>query len=256
MVVFLQFQVQQVLKDERMVAEYRQRAADNFRRRFPRVHHLWEIFEHLKKEFLVLFSFVIFFMMIILTTKSVINWGFQIILCVFIITYIGVNNRDTQAGSGIKRLSRVWFLIIWYSSAVLLLQITYQFAALPVVREALEIDQLLAALPEWVRRNIGILGFTVYTTFIWEKFLIYLLYFALGVYVRKQMRAWEQQDIKHRIQQKQEVLLQLNNSDMQQDYFEADKEVDWRKEYLKIRFSTPYLVYKIRKVWLLLDKIS
>lgn len=48
----------------------------------------------MKKEFLVLFSFMIFFIIIIVTNKSIINWGFQIILCIFIITYIGVNKRD------------------------------------------------------------------------------------------------------------------------------------------------------------------
>ena len=76
-------------------------------------------------------------------------------------------------------------MIIWYSSLVLILQITYQFAALPFVREALEIDEFLNMLPTWIRRNISILGFTVYSGYIWEKFLVYLIYFAIGVYVRK-----------------------------------------------------------------------
>ena len=71
---------------------------------------------------------------------------------------------------------------------MLILQITYQFAALPVVRRALNIDSFLDLLPVWIRRNIGILGFTVYSTFIWEKFIVYLLYFAIGVYVRKHLK--------------------------------------------------------------------
>lgn len=75
-------------------------------------------------------------MIIIVTTKSIINWGFQIILCIFIISYIGVGNESPE-NSGIKRLSKVWFMLTWYSSLVLILQITYQFAALPIVREAL-----------------------------------------------------------------------------------------------------------------------
>ncbi len=160
------------------------RARDSFKKRYPRLFHLWEIIQHLKKEFLILLSFTVFFMLIILTTKSIINWGFQIILCIFIITYIGVGN-EAPRGSGIKRLSTVWFMIIWYSSLVLILQITYQFAALPIVRKALEIDVFLDMLPLWIRRNIGIIGFTIYSTYIWEKFLIYLIYFAVGVYVRK-----------------------------------------------------------------------
>ena len=30
----------------------------------------------------------------------------------------------------------------------------------------------------------------MYTKYIWQKFLIYLIYFAIGVYVRKQMNKW------------------------------------------------------------------
>ncbi len=33
-------------------------------------------------------------------------------------------------------------------------------------------------------------------------------------------------------------------------------ERDWKAEFLKIRFSTPYLVYKLRKIWVFLDKCS
>lgn len=122
------------------------KARDNFKNRYPRLFHIWEIIQHLKKEFLVLFSFVVFFMLIILTTKSIINWGFQIILCIFIITYIGVGSNSPQS-SGVKRLSKVWFMMIWYSSLILILQITYQFAALPIVRQALELDVFLDMLP-------------------------------------------------------------------------------------------------------------
>jgi len=89
-------------------------------------------------------------MLIILTTKTIVNWGFQIILCIFIITYIGIGNEGPQ-DSGIKRLSKVWFLIIWYSSLILILQITYQFAALPIIRQALDIDDFLNILPLWIR---------------------------------------------------------------------------------------------------------
>lgn len=196
-------------------------------------------------------------MMIILTTKSLVNWGFQIILCIFIITYIGVTNDD-PAGSGPRRLARVWPLIIWYSSLVLLLQITYQFAALPIIRQALELDRFLDLLPPWIRKNLGIIGFSVYSTFIWEKFLVYLVYFAVGVYVRKQTAEWD----RFETEKAKEVLVTplkgdvSVNSDMQQNYFEERPNLNWQEEYAKIRFSTPYLAYKIKRGWVLLDKLS
>jgi hypothetical protein len=83
---------------------------------------------------------------------------------------------------------------------------------LPTIRSALEIDKFLDLLPTWIRRNIGIIGFTVYSKYIWEKFLIYLLYFAIGVYVRKQMKIWRSEaTIAHPGTVKNKT---LNNSDM------------------------------------------
>lgn len=43
---------------------------------------------------------------------------------------------------------------------------------------------------------------------------------------------------------------------MLEDYFQDKANVDWEKEYLKIRFTTPYLVFKLRKLWVILDKLS
>ncbi len=46
------------------------------------------------------------------------------------------------------------------------------------------------------------------------------------------------------------------NSDMQEAYHQEGSLVDWRREFLKIRFTTPYLVFKLRRLWFLLDKCS
>lgn len=140
--------------------------------------------QHIKKEFLILLTFIVFFVMIIFSAKNIINWGFQIIICLFIITWVGVKNHVAH-DNGIRRLQRVWPLIIWYSAFVLVVQITFQFAALPFVRRSLDLDVILDLLPLWVRKNLALIGFQVYSTYIWQKFLVYLLYFAIGVYVRE-----------------------------------------------------------------------
>ncbi len=74
------------------------------------------------------------------------------------ITYVAVGN-NAPAHTGIKRLDRVWNIIIYYAGFVLVLQITYQFAALPLVRKSLEIDYFLDMLPLWIRKNLSIIGF-------------------------------------------------------------------------------------------------
>lgn len=48
----------------------------------------------------------------------------------------------------------------------------------------------------------------------------------------------------------------LNNSDMAEDYFEKNISYNWNDEYNKVRFTTPYLVYKVRYLWVFLDKFS
>lgn len=48
----------------------------------------------------------------------------------------------------------------------------------------------------------------------------------------------------------------LNNSDMQQDYFQKEALVDFEAEYRAVRFTTPYLIYKVKKIWFVLDIIS
>jgi hypothetical protein len=191
-VVFLQFQVHKLTHDSRVVDRCTESVASGFQQRYPRIAHSWELLQHLKKEFLVLLTFAVFFLIIICSDKNIINWGFQIVICLFIITYVGTVSPTTSTSSsagggdtGLKRLQRIWFLIIWYSSFVLIVQTTFQFAALPFVRQSLHLDFILDLLPLWVRKNLRLIGFQVYTSdLIWQKFLVYLLYFAIGVYVR------------------------------------------------------------------------
>lgn len=119
-VCFVQYQVYKLLDDEKQVKMFADNMSKNFKNRYPKVYHFWELLQHLIKEFLILLCFVIFFMMIIISTKSFINWGFQIIICIFIITYVGVGNNEPPK-TGMKRLDKVWNLIIYYAALVLVL---------------------------------------------------------------------------------------------------------------------------------------
>lgn len=123
MVVFLQYQVHKLTHDEKLIEKYTDEVSSNFKTRYPRMFHVWELLQHIKKEFLILLTFIVFFVIIIFSDKNIINWGFQIIICIFIITYVGVNH--TAHENGISRLQRVWFMIIWYSAFVLIVQITF-----------------------------------------------------------------------------------------------------------------------------------
>lgn len=52
-------------------------------------------------------------------------------------------------------------------------------------------------------------------------------------------------------------MIQSINSDRQPyDEDESRKIVNWQDEFTKIRFTTPFLVYKLKKLWVVLDKIS
>ena len=94
--------------------------------------------------------------------------------------------------------------------------------------------------------------------------MIYLLYFAIGIYVRDQMKVWKQIEYQAKnielVDQPAANKSVSRNSDMQELYLndmEEEKErVNWKEEFKKIRFTRPYLVYKMRKIWFVIDKFS
>jgi hypothetical protein len=117
-VIFLQYQVHKLTQNEKLVDKFADEVSGNFKQRYPRIYHFWELLQHIKKECLILLTFIVFFVIIIFSDKNIINWGFQIIICIFIVTYVGVSH--TAHENGINRLQRVWFMIIWYSAFVLI----------------------------------------------------------------------------------------------------------------------------------------
>lgn len=55
----------------------------------------------------------------------------------------------------------------------------------------------------------------------------------------------------------------LDNSDMMEVYDDKplrmdgpEKVMDWAEEFNKVKFTTPYLVYKLRPFWIVLDQFS
>jgi hypothetical protein len=58
---------------------------------------------------------------------------------------------------------------------------------LPEIRTALGWNDFFNRFPPGIPE---IFGFVVYTTKIWEKFLMYMIFFAIGVIVSKQFKSW------------------------------------------------------------------
>ena len=109
----------------------------------------------------------------------------------------------------------------------------------------------MSFLPTIIRLNPTILGYELYTSNIQEKFLPYILYFVVGVYVKKQFKLWE---VEMSIEQKNDI--KSDNSEMMEFFADKKKNINWQNEYLKIRFSSAYFVFKIRRLWFFFDKIS
>lgn len=74
--------------------EYLEKSKHNFKVRYPKLYHCQELIYHLVKEFLIFVCFIIFFLIIIIAQKNLINWGFQIILGIFLIAYVAVGNDE------------------------------------------------------------------------------------------------------------------------------------------------------------------
>jgi len=85
------------------------------------------------------------------------------------------------------------------------------------VRKSLDLDYILDMLPLWIRKNLPLIGFKVYKKYIWQQFVIYLMYFAIGHYVRSQIVHWNLLDKKAK---NIELVDQpnSNNSDMLEVY--------------------------------------
>lgn len=65
---------------------------------------------------------------------------------------------------------------------------------MPEIRKGFHLDEFIEEwLPPIIKKNPDIIGFTVYTDKIWFHFLIHILFFAIGVYVRKQFNKWSVQ---------------------------------------------------------------
>ena len=79
---------------------------------------------NLMKELLVFLCFIILFIMVIFAEKNLINWGFQIIIGVFLIVYMVVGNKSPSR-TGLNRLRSIWKALIYYSAIILLVIITF-----------------------------------------------------------------------------------------------------------------------------------
>jgi len=140
--------------------------------------------------------FIVCFAIIIFADKNLINWGFQFILGIFLIAYLGVGNYSPP-NTGLKRLSFIWGILIYYSALVLIAIILFQFGAITQLFLRLNMANMIELFPKIIRLNPKILGFELYSNNIQGKFLPYVLYFIIGVWVKKQFQIWKIELIKH-----------------------------------------------------------
>lgn len=81
---------------------------------------------------------------------------------------------------------------------------------------------------------------------------MYIMFFSIGMYLKKEFEKWGRKEKKKTRGEENNS----DNSDMKSYFGEGKVNMEWSKEYMKIRFTTPYLVYKIRPIWVVLDKLS
>lgn len=89
--------------DPKKVQGYLDEAKTNFTTRYPTLSHCGEVIYHLIKELLIFFCFIIFFIMVIVAEKNVLNWGYLIIIGVFQMVYVVVSNKAPPR-TGLNRL--------------------------------------------------------------------------------------------------------------------------------------------------------
>ena len=112
------------MSNDKLLADNMKKIKVTLKNRYPKISQVVDLILHLYKELLIFLAFVIYFTIIIFAQKNLINWGFQFILGIFLIAYLGVGNY-APIYTGLRRLSFVWNSIIYYSAFVLISTIIF-----------------------------------------------------------------------------------------------------------------------------------
>ena len=103
-------------------------AKNNLKIRFPLINKYFQLIYNVKRYLMLILVYMTFFYLIQIYPRSLINWGFLIIIN--ILFYI----QMSEGSYSLKEKLRYWLVMIIYSSIVILVNIVFLFCQLPYIK--------------------------------------------------------------------------------------------------------------------------
>lgn len=148
---------------------------------------------NLKRKITLTIVFVSLYLILLIDERSIINWGFLVILSMNLYVELSKNKKSIRLKKGF------WNLMIIYSFLVIFSFIVFLFIQLPFINNLQLIRQFKQILPTWMLQYPQILGFKFNgdTDLYTNKFYIffpYLMFLILSVYIESEIIKWNKDE--------------------------------------------------------------
>jgi hypothetical protein len=179
-------------------------AKSNLKTRFPIINKYFQLIYNVKRYLMLILVFMTFFYIIQIYPRSLINWGFLIIIN--ILFYIQLS----QENYSISEKLRYWRVMISYSSIVILVNIVFLFCQLPYIKNKPGTKYMFDSLSKNYQNMIGlkIIDDNLNNDLI-DIFIPYLIFLCASTYIKSEIEKWHNDDQKF----KQDILTKIQNND-------------------------------------------
>jgi hypothetical protein len=96
--------------------------------KYPLMYKIFESLYNLKRNIILLVTFVTFYVILLVKKRSFINWGFMVLTT--LLTYIEISQNHSRSKN-----KKYWQLMIFYSSLIIIINVIFIFINLEYFNE-------------------------------------------------------------------------------------------------------------------------
>ena len=148
--------IQRFFKDKERIQECSKNAKRNLRMRYPKLNRIFQFIYNLKRNIIIIAIFVVFYIVVQSYSRCLINWGFLVITSILLYVQLSF--------FGFAMRQRFWSVMIYYSSIIMLVTISFMFCQLPYIWDSDFMRNIGSHLPDWMRTHQEIIGLKALTT--------------------------------------------------------------------------------------------
>lgn len=188
-------------------------------------------------------------MIAILNNKSVINWVLFTANLLLLFWHI---SADLVTAKSHLRLMSGWSIYTLIAALCFGIVLVYQILCLDEISSTNFAKDTLDKMPDFIKRNAEIIGLQNLSDFkkieLAVKFLAYVAYFNLSVITRRQLKKSSVNVTQY--EQKN------NNQHADDSKSEHSQLTSASNQEIEVKFSLVYIIYRLKKIWWLLDFIA